>query len=182
MEKYFLDFWNILSPGAAEGRRQADWLENWVREGIAGVEKMSTAFFGIFGLGPRVADSFEYLPVLRKMQEDFARSLFDSFRLFGIVAHEEHRSLLEKLRDAEWKLAAMEEKVRRSEMLDEGMKAREEAVRQMQELAEESMRTNSREIADHFDTLLKKQSEQYNKLMEQLKKESRKSLPTVKAR
>jgi cobyrinic acid a,c-diamide synthase len=86
-------------------------------------------------------------------QENFKKSFSDYLAFFGVVPREEHLELVKKY-----------------EGLKEKCESQEETIRHLRMLLSQSKREEFQDLAGHFEELVRKQGDQFQKLMETFSK------------
>ena len=149
MDKHFLEFWGNFMLNAARSQKHLEELTEWVHKGFTGFEDFSSLFRKIYGLEETSAGSADSVSTWKKAQEDFMKSMKDYLNLLGVVPLEEHMALVRKYEDLKEKVASQEETIRHLKML-----------------LSESQGLNAAQVTQHFDELIKKQSDQFQNLMD----------------
>lgn len=149
MDKHFLEFWGNFMLNAARSQKQLEELTEWVHKGFTGFEELTSLFRKIYGLEGTSAGSADSVSAWKKAQEDFTKSMKDYMNLLGVVPLEEHIALVRKYEDLKEKVASQEETIRHLKML-----------------LSESQGAHTAQVTQHFDELIKKQSDQFQNLMD----------------
>lgn len=147
MDRYFLEFWGRSLLNAAKAQKQREELEEWIRQGFRGFEKLNNMFLEFYGFDRLNEESPDYIELRKKAEEEFRRSLHDFLRLFGVVSEQEHRALVERCNELEQRVAAQEE-----------------TIKQLRSLLDEKNVSTVR----GFEELLLEQSNQFNELVKSL--------------
>jgi hypothetical protein len=145
MDRHFLEFWGNFMLNASRSQKQLEELTEWVHKGFTGFEELTSLFRKIYGL----EGSADSVSAWKKAQEDFMKSMKDYLNLLGVVPLEEHIALVKKYEDLKEKVASQEETIRHLKML-----------------LSESQGAHTAEVTQHFDELIRKQSDQFQNLME----------------
>lgn len=149
MDRHFLEFWGNFMLNAAKSQKQVEELSEWVHKGFTGFEELNSLFKKIYGLEGTPAGSADSVSAWKKAQEDFMKSMKDYLNLWGVVPLDEHIALVKKYED-----------------LKEKVSSQEETIRHLKMLLSESQGAHAAEVTQHFDELIRKQSDQFQNLME----------------
>jgi hypothetical protein len=149
MDPHFLEFWgNILVNASKEQRRLKD-LYKWIQQGFNGFDDLTEMFRKFYGLDHMEKDSPYYLETLNKASEKFLASFKDYLDLMDMVPKGKHLALVQKY-----------------EALKEKVADQEETIKNLQLLLEEKRVESQSELAQGFQDLIEKQSQQFQKTME----------------
>lgn len=149
MDRQFLEFWGNYLLNVAKGQKHMEEVTEWIRKGFSGFEEMNSLFRKIYGLDKTPQGTPDYFKAWKKAQVDFKKSFADYLNLLGVVPLDVHLEL-----------------VRKYEELKEKVASQEETIKHLRMLLAESQGANSAEVARHFDELIKKQSDQFQNLIE----------------
>jgi uncharacterized coiled-coil protein SlyX len=149
MDRQFLEFWGNYLLNVAKGQKQMEEVTEWIRKGFSGFEEMNSLFRKIYGLDKTPQGTPDYFKAWKKAQVDFKKSFADYLNLLGVVPLDVHLEL-----------------VRKYEELKEKVASQEETIKHLRMLLAESQGANSAEVTRHFDELIKKQSDQFQNLIE----------------
>ncbi len=149
MDKYFLEFWGNFLLSAARGQEQFKDLSNWMQQGFRGYEELTKLFQKAYGLDRSAEGTPDYLRAWVNAQEDFKRSFNGYLALLGVVPRDEHLAL-----------------IRKYEELKEKVASQEETIRHLRILLAEAKGLDNEGAAQHIDSLIKRQGEQFQKLMD----------------
>jgi hypothetical protein len=148
MDKNFLEFWGNLLLNAARGQKQLEDLGEWMHQGLKGFEDITALFRKIYGLEKSGELRPDYLELWNRAGEDFNKSYKDYLNLLGVVPREEYLALVKKYEELKEKAASQEETIQHLRMLLSDVKG-----------------AGYEKVTGQFDDLLKNQSEQFQKLM-----------------
>jgi hypothetical protein len=162
MDKHFLEFWGNFLIHVAKGQKQLEDMTRWVHQGFSGFEDLTETFRKFYGLDRLTEGSPDYLKTLEKAQKAFQNSLKDDLSLLGVVPKEEHLALVKKYEELKEEVAAQEETIKHLRIL----------------LTEKGI--DQGEVIIGFQELVKKQSDQFQKLMGGMAQFFQKSFPTAK--
>jgi hypothetical protein len=165
MDRHFLEFWGNFMLNSARSQKQVEELTEWVRKGFTGFEELTSLFKNIYGLEETAAGSTASVNAWQKAQEDFMKSMRDYLNLLGVVPFDEHAALVRKYEDLKEKVASQEETIRHLKML-----------------LSESQGANTAEVTQHFDELLRKQSDQFQNLMDGFNRLFQKEQPSQESK
>ena len=149
MDRQFLEFWGNYLLNVAKGQKHMEEVTEWIRKGFSGFEEMNSLFRKIYGLDKTPQGTPDYFKAWKKAQVDFKKSFADYLNLLGVVPLDVHLEL-----------------VRKYEELKEKVASQEETIKHLRMLLAESQGANSAEVTRHFDELIKKQSDQFQNLIE----------------
>lgn len=150
MDKNFLEFWGNFLINVAKGQKQLEDMAKWMGQGFKGFEDLTVMFRKFYGLDRLAKGSPDYLKMREKAQEAFQNSFKDYLSLFGVVPKEEHLALVKKYEELNEKVAAQEETIKHLRIL----------------LGEKVF--DPGEVVTGFQELMKKQSDQFQQLMESI--------------
>jgi hypothetical protein len=149
VDRRFLEFWGSFFLAAAKGQKQMEDLTRWMSQGFkaAGFEDLTAMFTRAYGLKPLDAGNEPDGGVWETAARSFERSLMQYMSLMGMVSGEEHRRLQEKCEALEKQCADQQETIAHlRKLLGVGEAGHEEVVKK-------------------FQTMLKKQSSQFQELV-----------------
>jgi hypothetical protein len=150
VDRHFLEFWGNFLINAAKGQKQLDDMAKWMTQGLKGFEDLTAMFRKFYGLDRLSESAPGYLKTWEKAARDFQESFHDYLNLFGVVPRQEHLKL-----------------VKEYEALKEKVVTQEETIKYLRMLLEEKG-TDLRQIVRGYQDLIKKQTDQFQKLMEGL--------------
>jgi hypothetical protein len=165
MDRHFLEFWGNFMLNSARSQKQVEELTEWVRKGFSGFEELTSLFKNIYGLEETATGSTASVNAWKKAQEDFMKSMRDYLNLLGVVPFDEHAALVRKYEDLKEKIASQEETIRHLKML-----------------LSESQGANAAEVTQHFDELIRKQSDQFQNLMDGFNRLFQKEQPSQESK
>ena len=165
MDRHFLEFWGNFMLNSARSQKQVEELTEWVRKGFTGFEELTSLFKNIYGLEETAAGSTASVNAWKKAQDDFMKSMRDYLNLLGVVPFDEHTAL-----------------VRKYEALKEKVASQEETIRHLKMLLSESQGANAAEVTQHFDELIRKQSDQFQNLMDGFNRLFQKEQPSQESK
>ena len=149
MDKQFLEFWGNFLLNAARTQKQLDDIAEWMRGGFTGFEELTSLFQKIYGLEGVKKESPDYLKTWIGAQENFKESFKDYLALLGVVPREEYLALVKKY-----------------EELKEKVESQDETIRHLRTLLSEAKREEYQNVAGQVEELVKKQGDQFQKLMD----------------
>ncbi|MFP5211779.1 MAG: hypothetical protein ACLGPL_00220 [Acidobacteriota bacterium] len=151
MNEQLMKYWgNFLST--QNGRKQAEDPFKWMNQGLKGWEDLTGLFMKSWGLAEQTGDAAsDYLQVWKKAQDEFSKAFKTYMNLLGGMTRNEHLALLGKYEELKQKAASQQETIKHLRML----------------LAE-AKDTPPINMTKQFEELLKKQSEQFQKQMENI--------------
>ena len=153
MDKHFLEFWGNFLINTAKGQQQLEDLTKWVRQGFTGFEEMTALFQKVYGLDKVNQVSPLYPQMFNNAQEDFKKSFHDYLNLLGVVPRDEHLELMKKYEELKEKVASQEETIKHLRMLFAETKGMDVG-----------------KMTRGVDELVRKQTDQFQKLMESFSK------------
>jgi len=162
---YNPEFYSNLLTNTLNGQRQLDGMAQWVNQGLKVFEDLTAMFRKVNGLEQTGVGSPDYFWVWKKAQDEFKRSFKDYLNLLGVVTRNEYLLLLGRYEETKEKAAS-----------------HEETIKQLRQLLFEAKNTSHLEAAQQFDDLLKKQNEQFQKLLENLSEAFHKNTQPVEAK
>lgn len=148
MDKKFLEFWGNYLINVAKGQKNLEDIAKWIHQGFKGFEEITAMFQNFYGLDQLDKDSPDYVKMWKRAGEDFQKSFKDYLSLFDLVPREEYLSLIEKYEALKVKATAQEETIKHLRIL----------------LGEKVF--DPGEVVTGFQELMKKQSDQFQQLME----------------
>jgi hypothetical protein len=150
VDRHFLEFWGNFLINAAKGQKQMEDMAKWMTQGLKGFEDLTTMFRKFYGLDNLSESAPDYVKTWEKAARDFQKSFQDYLNLFGVVPRHEHLNLVREY-------AALKEKV----------VAQEETIKHLRMLLEEKG-MDLEQIVRGYQDLIKKQTDQFQRLMEGL--------------
>ena len=151
MDRQFLEFWGNFLLNAAKGQKQLEDMAKWMGSGFTGFDELTSLFRKIYGLEGVSKESSDYLKMWSGAQEDFKKSFKDYLALLGVVPRDEYMALVKKY-----------------EELKKKCESQEETVRHLRMLLSEAKIEEYQNVAGHFEELVKKQGDQFQKVMDSL--------------
>lgn len=151
MDRQFLEFWGNFLLNAAKGQQLLEDMGKWMGSGFSGFDELTSLFRKIYGLEGVNRESSDYLKMWSGAQEDFKKSFKDYLALLGVVPRDEYMALVKKY-----------------EELKEKCESQEETVRRLRMLLSEAKTQEYQNVAGHFEELVKKQGDQFQKVMHSL--------------
>ena len=148
VDRHFLELWGNLLINAAKGQKQIEELTQLFHQGTKGLEGQNAIFRKFYGLNSLNQESPDYPKAWQKAAHDFQRSFKDYLNLMGVVSKDEHLTLVRKYEDLKKKAADQEETIKHLRML----------------LDEKGIAQG--EVPRGFQILIKKQTDQFQDLME----------------
>jgi len=149
MDRQFLEFWGEFLLNAARGKKQLEDIAKWMGSGLKGFEELTSLFRKIYGLEKTEQSSPDYLKVWTEAQANFSESFKEYLALLGVVPREEYLVLVKKY-----------------EELKERVESQEETIKHLRMLVSEAKKEEHRDLTGHFEELVKKQGEEFQKLMD----------------
>jgi len=149
MDKHFLEFWGNFLLNAAQGQKQLENMAAWTQQGFKGFGDMTALFQKIYGLDHIADGTPACLKTWKKAEEDFKQSFDVYLSLLGVVPKSEHLELIRKYEDLKEKISSQEETIKHLRML----------------LMEAKLKDQG-EVVEQFDGLIKKQTDQFQKMMD----------------
>jgi len=161
MDKSFLEFWGNLFLAAAKGQEQQEEMVRWLQQGFRGYEDLAKRLQQAGGSDKSAADPSDYFKNWQQAQENITESFKEFLSLLNVVPRDEYLSLAEKYEELKEKVASQEE-----------------TIRHLRLLLAQTQGTGQDVLNSELNSLLEKQTEQFQKLMEnfgQMFKEDTKS-------
>ena len=150
MDTNFYEFWGQSFLNVAKGQRQMNEFNQWLRQGLSGSDSLSALFRQVYGLDKAEKDGDEYLNLYEKAMHSFQQSFREYLRLFDVVPREEHESLIKEC-----------------EALKQKVSEQEQTIGQLRKiLGEKGM--ESAEAVQDLQNVLKKQTDQFQEMMESM--------------
>ena len=149
MDRQFLEFWGNFLIHAAKGQKQLDDMTRWMQQGFKGFDELTAMFKTFYGLDNSDESTANDMLLWKKASEDFQKSFKDYLRLMGLVSKDEHLALVEKY-----------------ETLKEKVAVQEETIKHLRMLLEEKHDTSQADLAQEFQTLIEKQTQQFRQTIE----------------
>ena len=150
MDRHFLEFWGNFLINAAKGQKQMEDVAKWMTQGLKGFEDLTAMFRKFYGLDRLSERAPDYAKTWEKAAKDFQKSFNDYLDLFGVVPKQEHLELTKKYETLKKKVADLEETIKHLRMLMGNKGA------------------DLGEIVKGYQDLVKKQADQFQRLMEGL--------------
>ena len=149
MDHNFLEFWGNLLINAAKQQKQMEDLAEWMQQGFKGVDEWTAMFNKFYGMEHLKKNTPAYMESWEEASERFFNSFKDYLDLMGMVPKNEHLALVKKYEELKEKVADKEETIHHLRMLLEKRKAESQD-----------------EMVQGFQTLIDKQSKQFQQTME----------------
>lgn len=150
MDRQFLEFWGNTLLAAAGGSRQMEDLARWVRQGFSGFEEIADLFRKAYGLERFSEGSPDYRDAWQKATADFQKAFRDYFAQAGWVPTGDYRRLEEE-----------------NARLKQTLIDREDAIRRLRAALAHGAPDQNANLKV-FQDLVRKQSENFEKLMKNL--------------
>lgn len=151
MDRRFLEFMGNFMLSVAKGQENLEDMARWMNAGLPGHEEFTALFGRIYGLTESRKDQADHQKALTAAMDLFSASLRECLSLFGAVPRREYLELARKVDE-----------------LKERVESQEKTIRQLRTLMTEAGREESGDVAGQFQDLVRRQAEQYQKLMESL--------------
>lgn len=148
VDRRFLEFWGNLLIDAARGQKHIENLTQWINQGLKGFDDLNGMFRSSYMKNGPAEESPDYLKAWENAAEDFQAALKDYLNLMGVVPKGDHLKLVKKYEDLKKKAADQEETIKHLRML----------------LDEKG--TDRGEALTGFQDLIKKQTDQFQKLIQ----------------
>lgn len=166
MDKNFVKFWVSFFTGYMKTKEQMEDMSAWIAQGFKGFDELTELFQQSYGLDRLSESTTNYLTMWEQSKKDFERSLTEYLSLMGVVPKQEHLDLVEKYEALKEKAALQEETIVHLRRLIEGK------------------HLDQTEFQTGFETLIKKQSDDFKKLLVNMgdtsaKEESEKKKPSL---
>ncbi|PKN05583.1 MAG: hypothetical protein CVU74_00995 [Deltaproteobacteria bacterium HGW-Deltaproteobacteria-9] len=147
MDTNFFEFWGRSLLNVAKGQRQMDEINRWLSGGLGGSDSLSALFRQIYGLESAEKGGDEYLKLYEKAMQSFQQSFREYLRLFDVTPREEQESLMKECEVLKQKVLEQEQTIGHLKKIlgDKGLESAE-TVRDLQDV-------------------LKKQVDQFQKMM-----------------
>lgn len=149
MNDYFTKLWSDFPKNTPSGQKQVEELAQWINQGLKGFEDMSAFFLKSCGMEQAEERGPDYLFIWKKVQEEFTKSFKSYLTLFGIMTRNEYLEFLRKYEELKEKAASQAE-----------------TIKHLRLLLSEAKDTTRLESSRQLDGVLKKQSEQFQRLMD----------------
>ena len=149
MDRQFLEFWGNFMLNAAKSQKQLEDLMVWMKGGLKGFDELSVLFQRMYGLGKVEQESPEGMKTWVAAQETFSQSYKEYLAILGVVPREEHLALVAKCEELKEKVASQEE-----------------TIKNLRLLLSQANQEGYRDMVDHLEGLARKQSDQFQELME----------------
>jgi len=146
----FLEFWGNYLIAVARGQKQLEDLPRWIRQGFQGLEDLTVTFKNCYGLEQLQSNTPAFTEAWKKATADFRKSFKETLGLFGWIPEEEHRELAEE-----------------NQRLRQEIAQQETAIRRMRLLLDEKGLDQTKTL-EVFQDLIKKQSDEFQKLITNL--------------
>lgn len=147
MDKNSLEFWGNLFLAAAKGQDQYDEMVRWLQQGFKGYEDLTEPFRKAGESNKSSADPSDYFKNWQQAQENVTESFKEFLSLLDVVPRNEYLALAKKYEELKEKAASQEETIKHLRLL----------------LAQG---TGQDALNTELNSLLEKQTEQFQKLME----------------
>lgn len=150
MDRHFLEFWGKALLEAAKSQKQMEDMAKWYQRGFLGFQDYTQLFKASYGLDTADEDNPDYLSLWKKAEEDFRASFRDYLNLLGMVPREDYAALARNHEELKEKVADQEEIIKHLRIL----------------LEEKGMGMEATTL--EFQRLIKKQGDQFQKLIQDL--------------
>jgi hypothetical protein len=147
MDRSFYEFWGRYFLALARGRQQMEDVASWVRQGFQGYEGLSEAFRKAYGLD-REENPSEAVEFWRQTSDSFLASLREYLALFTVVPREDLEALQRENAELKQAVARLEETIR------------------LQKTLSTDSALDPSGMIEGFQDLMKKQTEEFQKLMD----------------
>jgi len=148
MDKKFLEFWGNCFLNAAKGQEQIENLTRLMREGFGAFEQQMDLFQRLYNFDEKVYSAPNGSDSISQTAETYRKSYREFLDLFGLVSKEDYEALAEKCEALREKLAALEKKTSDLKRPADGNE------------------TGTSEVVQGFESLMKKQTDQFQELMQ----------------
>ncbi|TFG37311.1 MAG: hypothetical protein E4H39_02405 [Syntrophobacterales bacterium] len=148
MDKQFINFWVDFLTNYMKTQEQMEDMSAWMEQGFKGFDELTELFQKSYGLDRLSESTANHLTMWEQSTKDFERSLTEYLSLMGVVPKQEHLELVEKYEALKEKSASQEETIVHLRQLIEGKQL------------------DQKELHTGFETLIKKQSDDFNRLVE----------------
>ena len=148
MDKKFLEFWGNCFLNAAKGQEQIENLTRLMHEGFGAFEQQMELFQRLYNFDEIVDSAPNSSDFISQAAETYRKSYQEFLDLFGLVSKEDYESLAEKCEVLREKLAALEKKT-------------SDPKRQA-----DWNEIGTSELVQGFESLMKKQTDQFQELMQ----------------
>ena len=170
MDKQFVKFWVSFLTNYMKTQEQMEDMSAWIGQGFKGFDELTELFQKSYGLDRLSESTANYLTMWEQSKKDFERSLTEYLSLMGVVSKQEHLELVEKYEELKEKAATQEE-----------------TIVHLRQLLLQGGELDHKELRTGFEEVIKKQSDDFQTLIEDLgegvvKKESEKKSPSAAAK
>jgi len=153
MNKQFYEFWGNYFLQLARGQQQIENLSALMKQGISGMNDLAALFRRSYGLtAPSTADNESETRPWQNAMADFQRSANQLAALWGWVPQAEHQRVVQDL-----------------ETLKKKVKEQEAVIGHLRDLLNQEGRGHTM-LVDHLKRSLDEQSQQFQSLMESIRK------------
>ncbi|MGB5984518.1 MAG: hypothetical protein WBG37_04370 [Desulfobacterales bacterium] len=150
MNRHFYEFWGHVFTHIAQGQKQLEDMNAWMRQGFSGAQELNELFRHCYGLKPGKTDSTQDSKVWQDAVNDFQQALSQLAAQWGWVSQSEHQKALDHIK-------ALETQVREQQA----------NIRELRDLLDQEGLGHS-ELFQHLKGALKEQSDQFHALMESI--------------
>jgi hypothetical protein len=147
MDKQFVKFWVSFLTNYMKTQEQMEDMSAWIEQGYKGFDELTELFQRSYGLDRLSESTTNYLTMWEQSKKDFERSLTEYLSLMGVVPKQEHLELVEKYEELKEKAASQEETIVHLRQLLQGNQL------------------DQTELHTGFEELIKKQSEDFQRLI-----------------
>lgn len=148
MDKKFLEFWGNCFLNAAKGQEQIESLTRLMHEGFGAFEQQMDLFRRLYNFDEKVDSAPNDSDFISQAAETYRKSYREFLDLFGLVSKEDYESLAEKCEGLREKLAVLEKKTNNPKRPADGNEI------------------ETSELVQGFESLMKKQTDQFQELMQ----------------
>ena len=145
MDPKFLEFWGNYLLAVSRGQQKMEDLNLWMQQGFEGVQQLNDMFRAFYGLPASKPKSNDFDKAWHSAAAAFSASYKEYFEQLGWVSRQE-----------------FEEMAKENEALQKQVETLENTVRRLQN------RIDSEETVGALQELAEKQSQEFNKLMQNL--------------
>ncbi|WP_372683732.1 hypothetical protein [Desulfosarcina sp.] len=152
MNTAFLEFWGKFLINVAQGQKQLDEMSSWMKHGYADADDLAALFRRCYGLNASDAGSVQDPQAWQEAVAEFQNTFAQFAAQWGWVPQTEHQETLEKC-------AALEKQVAEQQA----------TIRQLRDLLAQKGLGYS-ELLQHMQGSLKDQGDQFQALMETIRR------------
>lgn len=148
MDAQFLEFWGKFFQNAARSQKQLEQMAEWIRQGFTTVNESVELFKKLYGLNESQKTPEDDAAKWHKAIADFENAFNQFARLFGWVAQPEYTALQQKCTEQ-----------------TETIRQQDQTIKQLRALLEIREGFAGGEVMERFQSLIKDQSAQFQRLM-----------------